>query len=160
MEIDIISFTDEQYARLSDEQLLQVKDVQQKKNKLLRRLEEAKAVEKYRMIKDGIYLGCSYDEVCRQLQAVYEEEVGALRDGLLFYLRFSVRGEEGQDGPYLVDYSLSYLERIQIVRDYYETTYTDPEQRLQQFRGDVVALDYLGEYYASLYDLYYSQAYD
>ena len=159
MEIDIISFTDDQYARLSDEQLLQVKDVQQKKNKLFRALEAEKAKEKYRMISRGIYLGGSYEEVCRRLQAVYDEEVANLRDGLLFYLRFSVRGEDGSDSPYLVDYSLGYEERIRIVREYYESTYTEEKQRVAAFKEDKVALDYLGEYYGTLFELYYSQAY-
>ena len=48
MEIDVISFTDEQYAKLTDEQLIQVQQVQQQKNRLLRALEKAKAKEKYK----------------------------------------------------------------------------------------------------------------
>jgi len=159
MEIDIISFTDEQYARLSDEQLIQVKDVQIKKNKLLRALEEAKATERYRMLKDGIFLGASYAKVCEQLQAVYEEEINNLRDGLLFYLRFSVRDDNGEEAPYLVDYSLDYVERIRIVREYYETTYPDAVDRLLALKEDQVAMSYLGEYYSSLYELYRDEAY-
>ncbi|MBQ9117928.1 MAG: hypothetical protein IJY11_01855 [Clostridia bacterium] len=159
MEIDVISFTDDQYARLTDEQLIEVKEVQLKKNKLTRALEEAKAKEKFRMLKNGVFLGSSYEKVCEQLQSVYDEEVSNLRDGLLFYLRFAVRTETGEEAPYLVDYSLSYSERIAIVREYYETTYTDAKERVAAFEKDAVALSYLGESYAPLYELYYEQAY-
>lgn len=158
MEIDIISFTDEQYARLTDEQLLEVKNVQLKKNQLLRALEQAKTDEKYRLNKQGILHGSVYEKVCEQLQAKYDEEVENLRDGLLFYLRFTVR-DDGVDAPYTVDYSLDYAERIEIVRNYYESTYTDPVQRLNVFREDEVALSYLGEYYAPVYEIYYAEAY-
>ena len=159
MEIDVITFTDEQYARLTDEQLIQVKDVQLKKNKLFRALEEAKSTERYRMLKDGIFLSASYEKVCEQLQSVYEEEVANLRDGLLFYLRFSVRDDSGNEAPYLVDYSLDYGERIRIVREYYEGTYPDAVERLAVLKEDEVAMSYLGEFYVSLYELYRVEAY-
>ena len=68
MEIDVISFTDEQFARLTDEQLVEVKEVQLKKNKLLRALEKAKAKEKYRLLKNGVLGGSSYQKVCAELQ--------------------------------------------------------------------------------------------
>ena len=42
MEIDIISFTDEQFAALTEEQLLEVENVQMKKNRLTEDLEEEK----------------------------------------------------------------------------------------------------------------------
>ena len=43
MEIDIISFTDEQFAALTEEQLLEVENVQMKKNRLTEDLEEEKS---------------------------------------------------------------------------------------------------------------------
>ena len=159
MEIDIITFTDDQFSRLTDEQLVEVKEVQQKKNRLLRNLAQKKAKEKYRMIKNGTFLGSSYEKVCEQLQAVCDEEIAGLRDGLLFYLRFAVRGEGNAEAPYLVDYSLDYLDRLSIVREYYETTYPDPKDRVEALRTDNVALSYLGEYYGGLYEMYYYDAY-
>ena len=47
MEIDIISFTDEQFAALTEEQLLEVENVQMKKNRLTEDLEEEKRKEKF-----------------------------------------------------------------------------------------------------------------
>ena len=160
MEIDVISFTDEQFARLTDEQLVEVKEVQLKKNKLLRALEKAKAKEKYRLLKNGVLGSSSYQKVCAELQAAYDEEVESLRDGLLFYLRFSLRPKEEEEvgAPYEVDYSFTYEARIQIVREYYETTYTVAKERFAAFKKDVIALGYLGEYYAPLYEIYRVEA--
>ncbi len=162
MEIDIISFTDSQYASLTAEQLMEVKEVQQKKNRLLRTLDEKKAALKFRLLEQGIYGGSSYQKACEEMDDVYEQEIEWLRDGLLFYLRFSMR-EEGDssegESPYEADYSLSYADRIAVVRNYYESMYTDPIERLNAYREDKVALVYLGEYYQGLYDLYYVDAY-
>ena len=158
MEIDIITFTDEQFASLTAEQILEVKEVQLKKNKLLRSLAKQKAKVKYDMVSQGIFWGASYDKVCQQLQAATDEEIENLRDGLLFYLRFSARDEVEEDFPYTVDYSLSYSERIRIVREYYQTQYTNPVERLNAFKEDKVALSYLGEFYGSLYEEYYYEA--
>ena len=41
MKIDIISYTDEQFAQLTEEQLLEVRSAQLKKNRLDRKLENA-----------------------------------------------------------------------------------------------------------------------
>ena len=158
MTIDIISFTDDQYERLTDEQLVEVRNVQFKKNRLLRALEEDKKKAKYEMLQKGVYVGSSYTKLCEKLQAECEEEINTLRDGLLFYLRYAVRSD-GQEAPYLVDYSLDYPERIGIVREYYETTYPDPVERVTVFNEDEIALTYLGEYFAPIYELYYAEAY-
>ena len=158
MTIDIISFTDDQFARLTDEQLVEVRNVQLKKNRLLRALEEDKKQVKYTMLKKGTYVGASYEKACEELQSVCDEEIENLRDGLLFYLRYAVR-DDGQEAPYLVDYSLPYEDRISIVRTYYETTYPDAVDRVTAFRQDEVAISYLGELYGPIYELYYAEAY-
>ena len=73
-----------------------------------------------------------------------------LRDGLLFFLRYSYRPGAPSVG-YEVDYSLSDAERVEIVKNYYDTEYTDALERLAAFEEDTVAKQYLGEYYAPLY---------
>lgn len=158
MTIDIISFTDDQYKRLTDEQLMEVRNVQQKKNKLLRKLDEDKKGVKYALLQAGTYVGSTYEKVCEELQAVCDEEIASLRDGLLFYLHYAVHSE-GETTPYLVDYSLPYEERIPIVRAYYESAYPDAEDRVMAFKVDEVAMSYLGEFYGAIYELYYAEAY-
>ena len=57
MTIDVINYTEEQFAKLNSEQLLEVRRVQTSKNRLERRLEEKKLSEKYRLVKAGIFRG-------------------------------------------------------------------------------------------------------
>lgn len=150
MLIDIIEYTPEQFAVLSAEQVEEVKNVQQRKNKLLDALEEKKRKEKYKLVDAGIFRSAIYEKICASLDEGYAREVARLREGLLFYLQYSTKAE--YDAPYIVNYSLSYAERYEIVRDYYETTYTDAKERVNKFKADKVAPAYLGEYYTILFD--------
>lgn len=53
MEIDIISYTDEQFASMTDEQILEVENVQLKKNRLTERLKEKKQRGKVQAAESG-----------------------------------------------------------------------------------------------------------
>lgn len=152
MTVDIISFTSEQYARLSDEQLLQVRSAQSKKNRLDNELAAAKEAEKYRLIKNGVFLSEIWERYCAKLQQEYEQELESLRQGLLFYLQYSKSASA--DAPYEVDYNSTAEERFNVVKAYYETTYTDGAERFEAFKADEFALSYLGELYALLYDYF------
>ncbi len=160
MVIDIISFTDEQFAELSAEQLLEVKNVQLKKNRLTQQLEEDKRKEKYRLLTAGIFRSPIYAEICDRLDGTYSQEVENLREGLLFYLRFSSRPSGGSDETtgYPLDYSLSYDDRYDVVREYYNETYDTAEERFNAFSADKIAVSYLGEYYSVLFNYFYAQA--
>jgi len=161
MVIDIISYTDTQYAALSEEQILEVQQAQLKKNRLLIKLEEDKRKEKYRLIENGVFLSKIWDLYCEKLQKEYDNEVENIRESLLFYLRFTSKTESDSsqtgptDAPYTVDYSLTMEERFYIVKEYYETTYTNGKQRYDAFLLDKVAIVYLGELYAPLHDYLY-----
>ena len=158
MEIDIISYTDEQFAALTEEQLLEVENVQMKKNRLTEKLAEEKRKEKFRLLEAGVFRSGIWEGICEALDESYDREVEWLRDGLLFYLRSASRPPEETSAPYEVDYSLSYEERLSIVRSYYDTEYADAGEKFLAFRKDKLALNYLGELYAPLYELYASQA--
>ena len=158
MVIDIISYTDEQFAVLSEEQLLEVQQAQLKKNRLKAALDEDMQKEKFRLIDNGIFLSTIWRLVQWKLNKTYESEVQNIRDSLLFYLRYSSKPETGEaeEAPYTVDYSLSDTERFNIVKEYYETNYSDGEERFEVFKADTVAVKYLGELYAPLYDYFLS----
>ena len=157
MNIDIISYTDAQYAALSEEQLLQVKAAQLKKNKLDAKLERDKIEEKHRLVKRGIFLSGIWPLYCEKLQQEYEQEVENLRDSLLFYLRCTTKAEQESSAPYTVNYALTVEERFAIVRQYYQVNYTDAQKRYDAFLADSVAPAYLGEMYAPLHDYFLSQ---
>lgn len=152
MEIDIISYTDEQYAELSEEQILEVRSAQLKKNRLTRSFTENLQKEKAKFLENGTYFSEVWDLTQAKLQAEYDEEVGWIREALLFYLRFSARPEEGVSAPYKLDYSLTVDERVGGVQEYYMTAYTDPTERFEAYKADEVARAYLGERYKNLYD--------
>jgi hypothetical protein len=152
MEIDIINYTDEQYAVLSEEQLLEVKSAQTKKNTLLKKLEEDKQAFRCKLIENGTFLSSTYQLQCEKLTADCEEQITAIRDALLFYLRFSVRSSGVS--PYPIDYSLPLDQRFYDVRDYYMETYSDPSERHTALKKDEIAKMYLGEYYIVLVDFF------
>lgn len=153
MVIDIISYTDAQFAALSEEQLLEVQSAQIKKNRLDLALEEEKLAEKHRLIDNGTFLSDIWQAYCTKLQTRHDTEVEILRESLLFYLRFSAKPETS-DAGYTVDYSLAMEERFAIVKQYYETQYADADKRFEAFNADKVAVSYLGELYAPLYDYF------
>lgn len=150
MVIDIISYTDAQMAALSNEQLMEVRQAQVKKDKMQAALQEALHTADAESIDKGVFDSALRKLKREKLEKDYEMEVERLRDGLLFFLRFSYRPGTPSVG-YEVDYALSDAERVQIVKEYYNTHYTDPLARLKAFEEDSVAKQYLGEYYAPLY---------
>ena len=155
MTIDIISYTDAQFAALSAEQILEVKSAQLKKNRLDLKLEEEMKKERHRLLENGTFLSSIWDLYCAKLQAEHDAEVETIRDSLLFYLRFTAKPEEpANNAPYPLDYSLTNAERYAVVRDYYEAMYTDPNELFRVFKNDKVALSYLGELYKTLYDYF------
>lgn len=158
MTIDIISYTDEQFAELSEEQILEVKSVQLRKNRLAESLKEKKRKEKFRLLKAGIFRSAVWEKICAALEESYNLEVEGLREGLLFYLRFTSKPVSGVTAPYPVDYSLTYEQRLEVVKSYYDGAYTDARERFSAFTSDKVAVKYLGELYAPLYELYAAQA--
>ena len=160
MVIDIISYTDQQFAALSEEQLLEVKEAQLKKNKLYLKLEKNLQKEKAKLSDNGILRSELWTLLHDELWAQYEAEVELIREGLLFYLRFSSKpsGEEEETVDYEVNYALTDTERFNIVKTYYETTYTDGAKRFEAFKADKVAPQYLGELYAPLYDYFLEDA--
>lgn len=158
MKIDIISYTDEQFAALSVEQLEQVREAQMKKNKLQAKLDKEKQEEKFRLVEKGIFLSSLWNIYRQKLEEEYEAEVENIRESLLFYLRFSAKEEEESSSPYTVNYALTVEERFAIVRQYYETTYSNPQELYEAFIADPIAKTYLGEMYSPLHDYFYRQA--
>jgi hypothetical protein len=159
MVIDVISYTEAQYASLTDEQIVKIQNVQLKKNRLAKQLEEDKREAKYKLIKEGIFRSPIWDKLCAALTEEYESEVENLHDELMFYLQFTGKEEESETAAaYTLDYSLSYSERLRAVRAYYDETYPNAKEKFKAFVADKVAKNYLGEYYAPLYELYSADA--
>ena len=159
MVIDIIEFTEMQYSLLSEEQLLEVKSAQLKKNQLQEKVEKELLKLRNRMVDNQTYNSENYFCWEAKLIEECEREIEVLREGLLFYLRYTLMyGEDVDTAPYKVDFSLSEEKRFYGVRDYYLQTYSDRKVLFQKFQGDTIAPKYLGEYYKPLYDYFQSIA--
>lgn len=158
MTIDIITYTEAQFAALSEEQIQEIRSVQMRKNRLERKLEEAYQKEKNRLIKNGTFHSKIWEQTKDALKAEFDAEVENLREALLFYLQYSAKPntEQTEEAPYTVDYSYSYEDRFTTVQDYYMNAYSDPQERLDALKQDQVAMQYLGEYYSSLHDYFYA----
>lgn len=154
MVIDIISYTDAQMATLSNEQLMEVRQAQEKKDRMYAQLQEDLQAADADSIDKGMFDSTLRKLKREKLESNYQMEVERLRDGLLFFLRYSYRPGSPSVG-YEVDYSLSDEERVAIVKGYYNTHYSDPVERLAAFEKDTVAKQYLGEFYAPLYYYFY-----
>ena len=154
--IDIISFTESQFATLTKGQLQVVTTAQRRKNRLLSTLQNTLRKEKHRLVKNGLFHSEIYNLLEERLTAEYENEVELIKQYLLFYLHYSMKPDAGDsDAPYTVDYSLSVEERLRIVKNYYESNFSSAKERYDAFLADKVAPSYLGELYAPLYDYFY-----
>ena len=154
MTIDIISYTDAQMAALSNEQIMEVRQAQIKKEQMYNALQEALRAADAECINKGTFDSTLRNAKREKLEADYETALEHLRDGLLFFLRYSYR-PGSPDVGYEVDYSLSDAERVEVVKTYYDAHYTDALERLAAFEKDTVARQYLGEYYAPMYYYFY-----
>ena len=152
MEIDVIDYTNAQLAMLTEEQLREVQEAQLKKNRLLRELAEKLKEERRRLINNGMFLSYIWEWTKEYWQERYAEEIGWVREGVLFYLHY-LQGVV-VDAPYPLDYTLSTVERAAVVKAYYLEHYTDAQDRAEAFKKDGAALRYLCEMYAPLLDYF------
>ena len=158
MKIDIISYTDEQYAAMTHTQIDEVRQAQKNKDKLTLKLREDLNKEKYALVKKGIFNSSLYEMIKTQLEDDYNAQVEFIRDGLLFFLKYSMDPNgSGLEAPYEVNYAQNFETRMSVVKHYYEVTYLDAHQRFEAFKVDKFALNYLGEYYHSLFAYFEAQ---
>ncbi len=160
MEYDIIDLTEEDILALSVVQTKLLRTAQKSKNELTHSLEEDKRAFYDIVVADGMVNSGLYEAKCAELDAEYEREVAILAEQLIFNLSLNepTTDDELGDGDgdasagYIVDYSLSYLDRYQIVRSYYMAI-EDANERLALYTADAVAQQYLGQYYNTLFNV-------
>ena len=150
MTIDIISYTDDQYANLTDDHILEVRSAQLKKNTLEKKLAEKLRAERHKFIKNGMLLSKPWEKYVEQLNAECLAKIEEIREALLFFLRFTIPFT-AENVPYPLDHTLSYEERYIVVRDYYLDKYLNSLERLHVYEKDKVAMAYLGELFAVLH---------
>ncbi len=161
MEFDIIEMTEEELLALSTVQMRLLRTAQQDKNELTSELERDKQTFYNIVLSAGMLNSSLYTDKCAELDAEYEKHVEILKDNLVYNLSLNVptadddkpSGGGDEEPGYIVDYSLSYLDRYQIVRNYYMSI-PDAAERLNLFMADTTAQNYLGQYYYTLQNLF------
>ena len=158
MTIDIIDLTDPEYSDLSPVQLSMVRVAQGKKNDILADAEEEKTRLQDQLLVNKFARSSIFTYAEARVDAEASAQVDAVREDLLYQLAYEALGSEGNEqGPYRYpenpNYNLSASQRFLVVRNYYMQATGDPEARLQAYAMDTLARQYLGEFYATLYDL-------
>lgn len=158
MTIDIVDLTDEKYADLNAVQMAMVRAAQVKKNEIVAEADEEKASIQRRLVANNF--ARSYVQVMAnaRINTAQYKAIEALKEDLDYQLAYESLGSEGNEqGPYRYpenpNYNLTPSQRFLVVREYYMSVTDDPDARLQAYTVDSLARTYLGEYYATLYDL-------
>lgn len=161
MEFDILNLTEEELDALSVIQVNLLRTAQQTKNELFHEMEKKKEQFKITLANNNTGLSSLYYEKCQALEKEFDYQVEILRERLVYNMSLNEptvdedTGGGGSpdtgDSPYPIDYSLEYIERYIIVRDYY-LTIEDPNERLALYQADEVAQRYLSVYYNTLYN--------
>ncbi len=158
MTIDIVDLTDEKYADLNAVQMAMVRAAQVKKNEIVAEADEEKASIQRQLVANNF--ARSYVQVMAnaRINTAQYKAIEALKEDLDYQLAYESLGSEGNEqGPYRYpenpNYNLTPSQRFLVVREYYMSVTDDPDARLQAYTVDSLARTYLGEYYATLYDL-------
>lgn len=158
MTFDIIDITEEEVDLLTTVQKKLLRTAQQKKNEMVRKLEEQLFELKIMCNSNNTENSSIYDCAAEKIQKDFQTDLDILVEQLQFNmsLREPTNGDETggsgvDDTGYIVDYELSYLERYIAVRDYY-LSIEDPNERIALLQADTVAMEYLGTYYSVLFD--------
>ena len=162
MTFDIVDFTEEELFALSTVQMRLLRTAQQNKDELTALLAADKRSLYAKLAEAGMLNSNIYADKCDELDDEYERQVAVLKDNLIYNMSLNVPGDgdddagdtgAGSDAPYIVAYTLSYLDRYLIVRNYYMSI-EDPAERLALYGADTVAQSYLGHYYNTLYNVF------
>ncbi len=158
MIIDIIDLSDEEFSDLNAVQMAMVRAAQAEKNEILAAAEEEKGEIFKELLSNGTARSTYFDARAEAIDEAAEERVAAVKDDLLYQIAYDLdAGDGNEQGPYRYpenpNYTLSASQRFLVVRSYYMDITSDAEARLEAYAMDSLARTYLGEYYATLYDL-------
>ena len=155
MNFDIIEVTETYYESLSAAQQKILRTAQKKKNELERQADKRISVFRRKLYNNSVQNSALLEQKSLEIYSELEYETEVLKEQLLYDLSqygSMVEKLDYNDAPYEVDFTLSYSERYQIVRDYYMAI-PDPNERVNLYLQDEVAKIYLGRYYQSLYNV-------
>lgn len=159
MTFDVVEITDEELAEFTAVQMQLLRTAQKNKNELLHKMEKELALFKKLVYTDGMKESSLLEQKKAELQAEYEYQLAIIVEqyeyGMTLSEPYIPENPEAGSVGYLVDYTLPYSDRYNIVREYY-LAISDPTERMTLYAADEVAKDYLSSYYKPLYNVLYS----
>lgn len=159
MTFDIIDISDEEVEALSVIQLKLLRTAQKTKDEWQRKFEAEMETYRKLLYSQNMEYSTLYQDEYDALNAKLQQDIDILREQLQFNMSLGepttpddMGGSDGDESAgYPVDYSLSYIERYVLVRDYYMSI-SDPNERLALYTSDDTARRYLNSYYTTLYN--------
>lgn len=159
MEFDVIELSEQELASLTTVQMQLLRTAQKNKNELYRKMQQDIALFKKVVYTDGMKDSSLLEQKQAELEEEYNYKISVIVEQLLYSFALSEpypdRGDNDDSVGYIVDYSLSHTDRYIIVRDYY-LAIADPAERMSLYQNDQTAKQYLGGYYATLYNVLYT----
>ena len=159
MTFDIIEMSDEDIERLSNVQMQLLRTAQKKKNELYHKMEKDIALYKKLVLTNNFIDSSIGLQKETEIRLEYEYQVDILREQLQYSLEindpYPNEDEDQELVGYVVDYSLPYIDRYAIVKEYY-LSILDPAERMNLYAKDDVARRYLDNYYTILYNVLYT----
>jgi len=159
MKFDVVEVTDEELATFTAVQMQLLRTAQKSKDELVHKMEKELALFKKLVYTDDMKESSLLAQKQAELQAEYEYQLAIIVEQYQYGMELSEpfipeNPEAGKVG-YMVDYSLPYTDRYNIVKEYY-LSISDPTERMNLYTNDEVAKDYLSSYYKTLYNVLYS----
>ena len=159
MEFDVVEVSEEELKEFSAVQMQILRTAQKDKNELIHKMEKEFALFKKLVYSDDMKESSLLEQKKAELQAEYEYQLAIIVEqyhyGMELSEPFIPANPDASKVGYLVDYSLPYTDRYNIVREYY-LSINDPELRMTTYANDQVAKDYLSSYYKPLFNVLYS----
>ena len=156
MKFDIVEISDEELKNFTAVQMQLLRTAQKSKNELVHKMEKELALFKKLVYTDDMKESSLLAQKQAELQAELDYQVEILVEQYEYGMQLSEpfipeNPDAGKVG-YMVDYSLPYTDRYNIVKEYY-LSITDPTERMNLYAADEVAKDYLSSYYRTLYNV-------
>lgn len=159
MEFDIVEISEEELKRFTAVQMQILRTAQKSKNELVHKMEKDLALFKKLVYTDDMKESSLLEQKKAELQAELDYQIAILVEqyeyGMQLSEPFIPENPDAEKVGYLVDYSLPYSDRYNIVREYY-LSIPDPTERMNLYANDEIAKDYLSTYYRPLFNVLYS----
>ncbi len=156
MKFDIVEISEEELKNFTAVQMQLLRTAQKSKNELVHKMEKELELFKKLVYTDDMKESSLLAQKQAELQAELDYQVEILVEQYEYGMQLSEpfipeNPDAGKVG-YMVDYSLPYTDRYNIVKEYY-LSITDPTERMNLYAADEVAKDYLSSYYRTLYNV-------